>query len=192
MVGTWEASDEALLAGFGTGDPTATAVFIRRFQTRVYGLAAAIVGDGPTAADVAQETFVRAWRNADAYDSRRGSVSTWLLAITRNRAIDVLRMEGARRADPIDHRALESLVSSDPAPDDAAIVDDDVSRTLVALRQLPQEQIRALLLASVGGRTAREIAEVEDIPIGTAKTRIRTALIRMRSSLRDVTEVDRD
>jgi RNA polymerase sigma-70 factor (ECF subfamily) len=192
MTGTWEASDEALLAGFGTGDPAAAAVFVRRFQTRVYGLAATIVGDGPTAADVSQESFVRAWRHADAYDPRRGSVTTWLLAITRNRAIDVLRMEGARPTDPVDDRLLERLVDADLAPDDSAIVSEDVGRTLVALRKLPQEQVRALLLASVGGRTAKEIAELEDIPIGTAKTRIRTALIRLRNGLWDVSETDHD
>ncbi|MCB9374137.1 MAG: RNA polymerase sigma factor, partial [Microthrixaceae bacterium] len=75
----WDASDEALLAGFATGDPTAEAVFVRRFQRRVHGLALTVVGDEGEAADVAQEAFVRAWRHAGAYDPRRGAVHTWLL-----------------------------------------------------------------------------------------------------------------
>src|SRR6188472_2608333 len=98
----WEASDEALLAGFGIGDPTAAAVFVRRFQSRVHGLAGSVVGAGPAAADVAQEAFLRAWGHANAYDARRGSVTTWLLAITRNVAIDHIRMRRSRPSEVLD------------------------------------------------------------------------------------------
>ncbi len=73
-MAVWDASDEALLAGFATGEPTATAVFVRRFQRRLYGLALTIVVDEGEAENVAQEAFVRAWRHAGAYDARRGSV----------------------------------------------------------------------------------------------------------------------
>lgn len=187
MGGRWDASDEALLAGLGTGDPTATAVFVRRFQERVYGVAAMIVGDGPAAAEVAQDAFVRAWRSAETYDSRRGSVATWLLAITRYRAIDVRRMEEARPADATELTYLERVVAEDSSPEDAVVDGDDLQRTRAALRSLPPEQARALLLASIGGRTAREIAEIEGIPVGTAKTRIRSGLIRVRAALHDAT-----
>ncbi len=86
----WDASDEALLAGFASGDPTAEAAFVRRFQRRLFGLAVTMVGEDE-AADVAQEAFVRAWRHAGAFDPRRGSVATWLSTITRNLALDHLR-----------------------------------------------------------------------------------------------------
>src|SRR5947208_15124856 len=94
----WEASNEALLAGFVTGDPDAAAAFIRRFQRRVFGLARSIVSDPSLAEDVAQEAFVRAWRHAPNYDARRASVPTWLLVITRNLAIDAVRLN---RPDPV-------------------------------------------------------------------------------------------
>src|SRR4051812_46023868 len=89
--GVWRASDEALLAALAAGDEEAAVAFVRRYQRRVYGLAVTLLGDRDLADDVAQEAMVRAWRHAAAFDVRRGSVSTWLLAITRNLAIDALR-----------------------------------------------------------------------------------------------------
>src|SRR6187455_2019819 len=89
--------DEALLSGLAAGDPDAATAFTRRFQSRVYGLVLMIVRDEGTAEDVAQETFVRAWKHARSYDPRRGRVATWLLTIARNLAIDVVRV---KRAEP--------------------------------------------------------------------------------------------
>ena len=185
----WDASDEALLAGYATGEPTATAVFVRRFQRRLYGLALTIVVDEGEAADVAQEAFVRAWRHAGAYDARRGSVPTWLLTITRNLALDHLRARRARPADPVDPYTVD-LTATAPGPAELALRDDEVGRAADALRRLPEDQRRALVLAALGGRTAREIGEIESIPLGTAKTRIRTGLGRVRDLLGE--EVPRD
>lgn len=178
----WDASDEALLAGFATGDPTAEAVFVRRFQRRAYGLALTVVGDEGEAADIAQEAFVRAWRHAGAFDPRRGTVATWLLTITRNLAVDHLRRRGAR---PVDHVDPTTLVLTSPAfgPAEAAVQSDEVERSVAALRSLPDEQRRALAFAALAGRTAAEVSEIEGIPLGTAKTRIRTALARVRDHL---------
>jgi RNA polymerase sigma factor (sigma-70 family) len=175
-VGT---SDEALLAGLATGDRDASAAFVRRFQRRAYGLARTIVGDPGTAEDVAQEAFVRAWRYAASYDARRGTVLTWLLTIVRNVAVDRVRV---RPAEPLDPELLESklrLQDHRATPDEqAAVVEREHVRS--ALTTLPDEQRRAFLLAAYFGRTAGEIAELESIPLGTAKTRIRTAMRRMR------------
>jgi RNA polymerase sigma factor (sigma-70 family) len=93
-------SDEALLSGLAAGDADAATAFTRRFQARVYGLVLTIVRDEGTAEDVAQETFVRAWRHARTYDPRRGRVATWLLTIARNLAIDVIRVKSAEPARP--------------------------------------------------------------------------------------------
>ena len=185
----WDASDEALLAGFATGEPTATAVFVRRFQRRLYGLAMTIVGED-AAADVAQEAFVRAWRHAGAYDARRGSVPTWLLTITRNLALDHLRAGRSRPVDPVDPVTIV-LTAGGPGPEDQMVLADDAGRATAALRELPVDQRRALALAALGGRTAREIGEIEAIPLGTAKTRVRTALLRVRDTLAEG-EVRRD
>ena len=86
----WPLSDEALVAGFAAGDTDAATAFVRRYQARVFGLAVTMVGDPTVAEEIAQEAFTRAWRRADSYDARRGRVVTWLLAITRNLAIDHL------------------------------------------------------------------------------------------------------
>jgi len=178
----WSSSDEALLAGMAAGDQEAATVFVRRFQRKVFGLALGILGDRSQASDAAQDAFVRSWQHAATYDPRRGSVTTWLLTISRNVAIDRLRMNRAR---PVDYLDLDSLllVSSEPRAEDIAEQADDTRRVLAILAQLPLEQRRALVLAAIGGRTAREIGEIDGIPLGTAKTRIRTALLRVRELL---------
>ena len=118
-------SDEVLLAGFAASDPAATAAFVERFQRRVYGLAVTVVGDARAAEDVAQEALLRAWRHGGVYDARRGSVVTWLLTITRNAAIDSVRV---RRPIAIDPDDLPGLSPSDPErdPGDVAAVYDDL------------------------------------------------------------------
>lgn len=187
----WEASDEALLAGLAAGDETASAAFVRRFQGRVFGLALAVVHDQGRAAEVAQDAFVRAWKHAEAFDPRRGSVLTWLLAITRNLAIDHRRAEARRPAEPVDWLALTPR-SPAPGPDDTAVQNTDVQRVLDALAELPTAHRRSVVLATIGGRTAREISETEGIPLGTAKTRVRDGLIKLRAHLRDDQEVTHD
>jgi RNA polymerase sigma-70 factor (ECF subfamily) len=178
----WSPSDDALLAGLGAGDGDAAVAFVRRFQHRVYGLALGILGDQGIAQDVAQESFVRAWRHASTYDARRGPVITWLLAITRNASIDALRV---RRPEPIDPASIAALQlpSAEPHPDAVAVLSDETAKLRVALQVLPDEQRRAVLLASYLGRTAREVGEIEGIPLGTAKTRIRTGLMRLHAVL---------
>lgn len=181
-MSVWAASDEALLAGLGTGDRGAALAFVRRYQRRVYGLALTIVADEGRAEDVSQEAFVRAWRSAGAYDARRGSVTTWLLTITRNLAIDSLRVERARPADSTPVIDL-TIAAPDPIPDDVVGQSDEVARVAEAVARLPEAQRRALVLAAMYGRTAREISELDGIPLGTAKTRIRTAVMRLREEL---------
>jgi RNA polymerase sigma factor (sigma-70 family) len=170
-------ADEVLLAGFAAGDRDASAAFVRRFQRRAYGLAVTIVRDRGTAEDVTQEAFVRAWRYGPSYDARRGTVLTWLLTIVRNVAVDRSRLE---RPEPVDVEALEATLRLGAARDEhAGVGERDELRQ--ALATLPEEQRRALLLAAYLGRTASEIAELETVPLGTAKTRIRTAMRRLRA-----------
>jgi RNA polymerase sigma factor (sigma-70 family) len=174
-----EILDETLLAGLGSGDPEAAVAFVRRFQGRVFGLAVTILHDPKAAEEVAQETFFRAWNHASAYDPRRGTVTTWLLTIARNLAIDALRV---RRAQPVDPDVLFDLSDEAAGPPP----DGDVADRLQLrgpLRRLPQEQRRALLLAAFFGHTAREIGEIDDVPVGTVKTRIRSAMTKLRAEL---------
>lgn len=182
----WDVSDEALLAGLAVGDRDAALGFVRRFQQRIHGLARLIVGDEQLAEDVAQEAFYRAWRSAATYDARRGTVATWLSTITRNLAIDALRV---RRPEPVDPDAIIAavLVASGRDPAQAAVDAEEARRIRAALGTLCAEQLRAVVLAVYLGQTAREISVTEGIPLGTAKTRIRTGLLRLRGivSLRE-------
>jgi RNA polymerase sigma factor (sigma-70 family) len=176
----WTVSDDALVAGLAAGDRDAASAFVERFQRRVYGLARTIVVDDRAAEDIAQEAFVRAWKHAGAYDPRRGSVVGWLLTITRNLAIDAVRVRRPVAFDPADLLGYDRP-SGDRDLAELAAVSDDSARLRLALAKLPEEQARAIALAGLLGYTAREVGEIEDIPLGTAKTRIRTALIRLRA-----------
>jgi RNA polymerase sigma-70 factor (ECF subfamily) len=175
-------TDESLLAGVATGDAGAATALVRRYQRRVYGLARTVLGDPGAAEDVAQEAFVRMWRHAEAFDPSRASVATWLLTITRNLAIDALRL---RRAEPTDPAVLVALQlpSAERDPADSAALGDDVRRLRTAIAALPDEQRRALVRAAYLGQTAREIGTYEAIPLGTAKTRVRAAMLKLRDSL---------
>jgi RNA polymerase sigma factor (sigma-70 family) len=178
----WSVSDDALVAGIATGDRDAASAFVRRYQRRVFGLARTIVADDRAAEDVAQEAFVRAWKHAASYDPRRGSVVGWLLTITRNLAIDAVRVRRPVALEPAVIVGLDR-VSNDRDTHELAELGDDTARLRVALAGLPEEQCRAVVLAGLLGYTAREVGEMEGIPLGTAKTRIRTALIRLRAAL---------
>jgi RNA polymerase sigma-70 factor (ECF subfamily) len=109
-------------------------------------------------------------------------VATWLLTITRNLAIDAVRVERVRPAHPVDVVDL-TVVDPRAGPADIATRTTEVERVMRALLQLPIDQRRAVVLASVYGRTALEISEIEGIPLGTAKTRLRTGLLKLRGDL---------
>lgn len=174
-------SDEALLAAMALGDQRAIAVFVRRHQRAVFGLAVTMCRDTPMAEDIAQQTFERVWRHAASFDVRRGTAKVWLLTITRRLCIDAFR---TRRSIPVDRDGLELLL-----PDTSTTVADiastraDIHGLRPVIAALPVEQQRVLLLSALAGHTLVQIAEIEGIPLGTAKTRLRTALQRVRSEI---------
>jgi RNA polymerase sigma-70 factor (ECF subfamily) len=170
-------SDESLILGMTLGDTDALATFVRRFQARVYGLALSVVGDPGLAEEVAQDAFLRAWRQAASYDPRRARVVTWLLTITRNLAVDAIRM---RRDQPVDPQRLMVALATEI---DHSEYDTGAEQLRAGLKTLPADQARTVVLAVVYGWTAKEIADREGIPLGTAKTRIRRGLARLRQEL---------
>lgn len=176
-----DTSDESLLAGIALGDDQAGLVFVRRYQHRLFGLAIGIVGDPKLAEDVAQEAFIRIFRHAEVFDARRASVAAWAFTITRNLAIDVLRVRRDVPTDPED-RVFVALMSQDRTSEEI-VEADALARVRVALADLPIEQRRAVLLAAMYGWSAAEIARTEAIPLGTAKGRIRLAMAKLRDSL---------
>jgi RNA polymerase sigma factor (sigma-70 family) len=161
---------------------------VRRHQARVYGLALLVVGIPAVAEEVAQETFVRAWRHADAFDPRRGRATTWLLAIARHAAIDVLRV---RRDIPVDPLVMaEVMVRTVTDPDRLAERVATGTTVNAALAHVPREQATAVVLAAVFGLSGAEIADRTGVPLGTAKSRIRLGLRHLRDELTSRREVD--
>ncbi|GAA1835192.1 sigma-70 family RNA polymerase sigma factor [Pseudonocardia ailaonensis] len=174
-------ADDLLLAGLAEGDAQLSVAFVRRFQRKVFGVAVAVLGDASLAEDVAQQAFERAWRHAALFDPRRGTVGGWLAGITHNLAVDVVR---SRRPAPIDPGDIEALLGAvTRTPEGVALASESAAEVRAAIRELPVEQARALVLSAYRGLTAREVAEVEGIPLGTAKTRIRTAMLRLHAAL---------
>jgi RNA polymerase sigma-70 factor (ECF subfamily) len=175
-------TDAVLMRSFATRDPRAADELYGRFASRIYGLGIVMLGNDAAAQDLVQDTFVKLWRNADRFDAARGRLETWVLLVARSLAIDSLR----RRV--LESRSLEALgppteADPRPGPDDLAATGDLADRARRAMGALSDEQRAALELAYFGGKTSAEVAELEGIPVGTAKTRIRTALLRLRESL---------
>jgi RNA polymerase sigma-70 factor (ECF subfamily) len=181
--------DRTLLDGFAAGDATTAAAFVRRFQSRVFGVAVSLVGDRGMAEDVAQEAFVRAWRHAARYDPGRGSVVAWLLRITRNLAIDTLRRRHPHPADATVIAAFSPAHRASPV-EDAGVTSDLTARAGAAIARLPHPQAEALVLAAYYGYTAQQIAVSVGIPLGTAKTRIRLGMRSVRAQLSDLDAPD--
>ena len=170
-----------LMKAFAQKDPGAAEDLYARFAPRVFGLGMAMLGNASQSEDLVQDTFVKVWRKADSYDPTRGSIDTWVLLIARSLAIDLIR-----------RRVLETKVlagqedpeaTTEPGPEERAETSDLAGRARQAMTGLSPGQRAALELAYFGGKTSAEVAELEGIPVGTAKTRIRTALIKLRDAL---------
>ena len=180
--------DAALLARIAEGDERALESLHARFSGAVYGIALRVTRAERFAQEVTQDVFMAVWREPARFDPTRGGLGPWLLTMTRNKAIDLVRREESirRRTADVDLELRE-------APDD---VHDEVWRTLrrerlaASLSRLPEEQRRAVQLAFIRGLTHVEVAEAEGIPLGTAKTRIRTALLKLRDELGSALAVD--
>src|SRR5271169_886884 len=164
---------DVLLQRLASGDTAALGEFYDRFAALVNGLALRILRDAQDAEDVVQEVFLQVWRQATRFDPARGSVEAWLCMMARTRALDRLRRRNARREDPED---LAPVPSTIPRNAEAIAVRK-------ALEGLGEPQRKALELAYFEGLTQSEIAERLQEPLGTIKTRIRTAMIRLREVL---------
>jgi RNA polymerase sigma-70 factor (ECF subfamily) len=174
-------TDEALLAGLDSGGSEVGLAFVRRFQRHVFGVALAVVGDHNLAEDVAQQTFERAWRRAPSFDAGRGSVRTWLTTIAHNLAIDAIRSRKPTPVDPTD--LIRLLGTGADEPEHRSMQVESAEELRRAIARLPVEQARAVVMAGVYGMTAQEVADADSIPLGTAKTRIRSAMLKLRTAL---------
>ena len=176
-------ADQAVLGRVSRGDQSALAELYDRHARLVFSLALRILGDRADAEDVVQEVFTQVWGQAARYDPARGAVAAWMLMLARSRAIDRLRARKSRPEAAGDTRMVENMPDG-AAPQDLQLLStEQVTRLKSALNELPAAQREALELSYYEGLSHAEIAERLAEPLGTVKTRIRQAVIRLRESL---------
>jgi RNA polymerase sigma-70 factor (ECF subfamily) len=173
-------SDEAVIALIARSDEQALAELYDRFGRVAYGLARRILRDEALAEDAVQDAFLTAWRRADTFMPERSKASTWLLTLVHRRAVDLVRREERRRAEPIDE---STEIPAEATAEDVAWLRFERERVQAALRQLPDQQREALELAYYGGFTPSELAERLGQPVGTIKSRMFSGLGRLRDLL---------
>lgn len=176
-------ADQAALARMARGDDGGLAELYDRHSRMVYSLALRILQDRAEAEDIVQEVFTQAWNQAARYDTSRGAVAAWLVMLARSRAIDRLRAKRARPDNTADQGALLNIPDRGLPQDVRLLSAEQVKKLQTALQELPALQRVALELAYYEGLTHAEIAEKLEEPLGTVKTRIRQAVLRLRESL---------
>jgi RNA polymerase sigma-70 factor (ECF subfamily) len=172
-------SDEALVALVARGDDSALAALYDRFGRVAYGLSLRILRDGALAEDAVQEAFLAIWRGADRFVAERAKASSWILTLVHRRAVDLVRREERRRAEPLEAAAEPATGSAD----EEAWLRLQRERVQAALRRLPDQQREALELAYFGGFTQSELADRLGEPLGTIKSRMFSGLARLRELL---------
>ena len=181
-------SDEALVALVARGDETALGELYDRVGRVAYGIALRILRDDRLAEDAVQEGFLAVWRSASTFRAERAKASTWVVTLVHRRAVDIVRREERRRAEPLEPMSVGET------PDPAGSAEDEAwferERVLRALAALPDAQREALELAYYGGYSQAELAETLGVPLGTIKSRMFAGLARLRELL-DETETER-
>jgi RNA polymerase sigma-70 factor (ECF subfamily) len=174
-----------LVAAMAAGDRSALARLYDLMAGPIYSLATRLLGDATEAQDVVQDIFLQVWRTAGSYDASRGTVFSWVATLTRNRAIDRLRMR-RRRSELLAGAAPELQPAATAGEADSAAslwVREKATAVRAALTAIPPDQQQAIELAYFGGLTQQEIAARLNEPLGTIKARIRRGLLRLRDRL---------
>ena len=171
-----------LLRRSSRGDEAAFAGLYDATSSRVYGLVLRVVRDPAQAQEVTQEAFLETWRTASRFDPARGSAISWLLTIAHRKAVDRVRSaEASTRRDTTYHQTNQTVAHDTTA--EAATTVIEGQRVRKAMADLTDAQRTAIELAYFGGYTHTEVATMLDLPVGTAKTRIRDGLIRLRDTM---------
>lgn len=176
-------AEQALIRRLAQGDDSAMDALLDALEKPVFSLVLGIVGDRQAAEDVCSEAFVKVWRSAKGYDPSKGRLASWVFSIARNRAIDHLRARKARRAVGLSPEGdLGALERPGPRPAASLWQRESVKR---ALKGLSEVQRKAVLLAYFEGLSREEMARRLRVPVGTAKTRLREALLKLKKLYRD-------
>jgi len=176
-------SEEALVALVARGDEAALAELYDRVGGIAYGIAFRVLRDDRLAEDAVQEGFLAVWRSAATYRAERAQARTWIVTLVHRRAVDLVRREERRRADPLE--LVQRQESADPAgsAEDEAWLGFERERVQQALRLLPDAQREAIELSYYGGYSQSELAERLGLPLGTIKSRMFAGLARLREVL---------
>lgn len=177
------AADLEALVRMTRGDESGVADLYDRHATAVYSLALRIVRRPEDAEDVTQQVFTQAWRTSARFDQSRGVVAAWLLMMARSRAIDCLRRRNPARPGASDDERIAAIPDPDPSVEYAVATREQVERVQQAIEALPVEQRLAVELAYYDGLTQSEIAARTSTPLGTVKTRVRSALQTLRTAV---------
>ena len=171
-------SEQELMRQLVAGEEHAIRTLYSRFGRPIYTVGLRMLGSVEAAEELTQDVFLTAWRKAARFDASRGRLSTWLMAIAHNMAVDRLRHDRGAGRPPL--VLVEEVPEPAPMDEEEAVLDRDRARR--ALAGLSAAERHLLSQAYFSGWTAREIAESEGIPLGTVKTRLRAALIKLRKS----------
>lgn len=177
--------DKELVAAIVDRQSAAIAELYDRYSGMLQALSHRVLGDASDAEEVLQEAFLQVWNQAGRYDSKRSSVSTWLVLITRSRSIDRLRSR------QVQQRTVKSAGQENPATHTSpqgvgnVLLQERRNRLRQEMKQLPDEQSQVLEMAFFRGMTQSEISEETGIPLGTVKTRTLLAMKKLRKALSD-------
>lgn len=183
------AAIDRLLQQSGRGDQDAFAELYRRTSSRLFALCVRMLRDRGTAEDVLQDSFVTVWRRGATFDATRGSAITWLITLTRNRAIDRLRAQRETALDPLtalDYAAgkgVDESAGDRLSPAEAAVGSQESGRLQRCLEELDPHPQRSIREAFFTGATYQELARRSNVPLGTMKSWIRRGLLQLRKCL---------
>jgi RNA polymerase sigma-70 factor (ECF subfamily) len=177
-----------LIRAIAAGVAEAVSELYDRYSGMLMALAQRILGDPADAEEVLQEVFVQVWKQAARYDGRRSSVSTWLVLITRSRSIDRLRSRQVKQRTLTAAKQERSEAHESPVSVRNVLMHERRRRLEEEMARLPREQRQVVEMAFFGGLSQSEIAEAQDIPLGTVKTRTLLAMKKLRQALKQEIE----
>lgn len=177
MYGNSVGNDKSLIDRVLVREQQAMTEIFDRYAGLVYSVALRVLKDNGQAEDVTQEIFFQLWRSPDRFSATRGSLASWLLVVARNRAIDRLRQR--KYGEPVDEMTVDSATNLENEAERSIMM----QRVQSIMADLPSDQQKSLQMAFFEGLSHSEIAEKTGQPLGTIKTRIRSALASLRKRL---------